>query len=775
MPELEKTATELCAYAAHKEVTIQTEERRVEKMYHKYEAAVQNGVETMSCGRVCTIGDHAQLRLRDLLKPSTGMDDQSVYTLDNDRFSPMTEEAEREGLAILANKVLTKNPNSSLNKMMKSAMSEVFHGDSSHIGSNSVPSKSAVDEKISSGIRKIVNNLKNNTVVSSSESPTTPALVHMTHHSWQQLKHILPILITSRSFFIVVIDNIEEIETTNDRKQNYILSFEEDVYRCITCIAGTLSEKASKLYKKLQQKGLNPKSSNRFLCPYPKIVVIKTYTSDEQHTEMKSAIEDIRKWVSFNFSDSAQHNFNTMIMNAVDQSAADIQTQIIKFITSDLNIPTPLSWELFRQMFSYVTKNVQIIQLEKAATIASLCDIATEEFPSVLNFYHEHGAFLYYADVEYLRNIIIIDPKWLQEMLNKIFITDNSSLPMWKRLTTQGILVAPLCEVLWHSDDVENLPTGMVQLLEKYNLAASITIDEEMSDYDGPKYFVPFVLKSKENAQPRQQMVGGLLTAPLHFIFPKIKHLPPGVFTNLIVALASKNIGSFKIDFKSEMCCDQITFWYGNGKRDKVILSANLTSISVVVERLKYCGDEYRARNFWSICQEILSILTTEIETVLQKTFKHIGTKPAFLCTCKSSQGGLPHYVSIDTDTKSTCNTLRCEEDSEYTIGGDYQLWLKMAPSSKEGKLLDSEIDGLTESLQQADQKRLTQALEITSIGSGTHFALLMSGWADATGPDSRSHLVYHLNRLDLIEAAYIINTGEYKKESERQYQCNCK
>ena len=87
-----------------------------------------------------------------------------------------------------------------------------------------------------------------------------------------------------------------------------------------------------------------------------------------------------------------------------------------------------------------------------------------------------------------------------------------------------------------------------------------------------------------------------------------------------------------------------------------------------------------------------------------------------------------------------------------------------MAASSKEGKLLDSEIDGLTETLQPAaDQKRLTQALEITSIGSGTDFTLLMSGWADATGSEARiRHMVYHLNRLDLTEAAYRINTGGY-------------
>ena len=754
--KLKAMTAEKCADASQPEFTIQTQERSVEIMYEKYDAAIQNGVEFMSCGRICGIGHTAQKFLRGLMKPSTGIDDQSVCTLDNDRFSPMTEEAELEGLAVLVN----KNVNSSLIKMIKkSDVSEVFHGDISDIA----PITSVVDEKISTGVRKIVASLKHNAFDHALISKTTPALIHTTCHSWQQQKHILPILITSRSFFFIVIDNVARVNTIQSGNTTDEITL-EDVYRCVTCITGALSYKASELYAKLNRKGLNHKSSTRYFCPYPKIVVVGTYGSDEEHTKVQSTVENIKKWVSVNCSDTVQHNFEAKVVNAVDQSADDIQALITKFVIHDLKIPTPLSWELFRQMFSYVTKNVPFIQLEKAATIASLCDIATDEFPSVLNFYHEHGAFLYYPDVEYLRNIIIIDPKWLQEMLNKIFTpVYQSSLPMWKRLTTQGILVAPLCEELWHSEEVKNLPTGMVKLLEKYHLATPIDIDEEMCDYDGNKYFVPSILKSKESTQPVKTAVR-LRTAPLHFIFPKTKHLPPGVFTNLIAALASKNTGSFDIDFKSEMCCNQITYWFRKGKQDKVILSATLTSITVVVERLKYCGDDYLERNFWSTCQEILSALTTQIKAVLEKSFKYFGFKLAFICTCRSSQGRLPHYVEISVDTQSTCNTVICEEFSEYTFSGDEQLWLKMAGvKHNEGRIFDSEISKLAELLKPVDQMRLTQALEVTLIDAGTSFPLIMSGWADATGGDARVHLVYHLNRLGLREAADGINKGGYK------------
>ena len=312
---------------------------------------------------------------------------------------------------------------------------------------------------------------------------------------------------------------------------------------------------------------------------------------------------------------------------------------------------------------------------------------------------------------------------------------------------------------MWHSEEVKNLPTGMVKLLEKYHLAASITIPpHELTNYAGPKYFVPFVLESsKENAQ-----AGGLHTAPLHFIFPKIKHLPPGVFANFIVGLVESKNETFRINFNSKLFCDQITCWFENSERDKVVLSATMASICVTVERLKPSENEYKTSNFWLTCQNILTSLTTQLE-MLGTSFGPI--KLAFCCTCKSSHGGLPHYVKISTDTKSTCNILRCEEDSDYTLNGDEQLWLKMAVTRHdEGKNFISVIKMLAVSLKPEDQKRLTEALEVPLYVQNTNFIFKMSGWADAAGADAHKHLVYHLNRLGLREVADGIDMGRDKK-----------
>ena len=167
-----------------------------------------------------------------------------------------------------------------------------------------------------------------------------------------------------------------------------------------------------------------------------------------------------------------------------------------------------------------------------------------------------------------------------------------------------------------------------------------------------------------------------------------------------------------------------------------------------------------------------MPLLITEIEAILQRSFKYITTTPAFCCTCLPE--GLPHYVAISTETKSTCDTLRCDEDTEYTLTGCQQLWLKMAtPSFKEGKLYESEIDGVVESLQTADWEKLTEALEITATNSDTDCKDLMSWWSQVTGSDTRKHLMYHLNRLGMTEAAQAIKKGIYcdKRAMEKEYK----
>ena len=734
-------------------------ETKIKRMCDDYEKAIQDGVENMSCGRIGIIGNGAPLELMTSL--IAGKDGRSVCTISNDKLCPASEQAELVVLGTLANKAIQQKPN-----LLKDIVAKAFSNESSdEMPKNAT--KNTIDDKISDDIKDVVAEVKYRALAYASESPTssTPAFIYITNHS-EQLKHLLPILITSRSIFLVAMDKADRTPDSNQ---------DEDVCRCIAYINSSLSEKASTLFHKLHNK--EGKSVPPYDCPYPKILIVGMYTSVEQRTHIQSRIDEVSKWIEKSCSDSAKQKCNAIVVNATtNQAVAEIEAQVANFITRDLIIPTPLSWELFRQIFSYVTKKeISTLSIDQVALIARLCDITPDEFPSVLNFLHEHGTLLYYANVEYLQNIVIVDPKWLQDKLCKIFTPppDQSSQPMWTWLLKQGILVAPLCEEMWQSEKVEGLPTGLAKLLEKYHLIAPIEIEKEICDFEGPKYFAPFALQSKRMPSPYPTS-SELQTAPLHFTFPVTKYLPLGVFTYLTAALASK--ADLKIDFENELFSDQVTFWYGNYNRDKVILSATLTSISVVVERMKCCGDEYETNNFWCTCKKVLSLVTSEIEAVLKKTFPHVQANPCFECTCVQER--LPHYVSINISanlhTENTCNALRCVKRKEYTLQANDQWWLQMAaPSVKNRKLFEAEIDGLLQFLKPEDCVKLCEALEITDSKHGIDFKILISCWSEKVGPDARVHLMFHLRRLGLGEAAFRMNKGILvdKKDAERELQ----
>ena len=78
------------------------------------------------------------------------------------------------------------------------------------------------------------------------------------------------------------------------------------------------------------------------------------------------------------------------------------------------------------------------------------------------------------------------------------------------------------------------------------------------------------------------------------------------------------------------------------------------------------------------------------------------------------------------------------------------------------GKLYESEINKVVESLKVADLSTLTDALEITVIDGGTDCKDLISWWSKVMGAEARKHFMYHLNRLGLAEAAQAINIGRH-------------
>ena len=109
-------------------------------------------------------------------------------------------------------------------------------------------------------------------------------------------------------------------------------------------------------------------------------------------------------------------------------------------------------------------------------------------------------AFLYFSDVEYIDDIIVLDPKWLLKKYQLLIL--NLKIVKFKHLyiclNSMAFLAQPLCERVWKSDDVEYLPEGLLESLKTRHLAAKINAREVMDNYVGNTYFVPLVLPSRK-------------------------------------------------------------------------------------------------------------------------------------------------------------------------------------------------------------------------------------------------------------------------------------
>ena len=281
-------------------------ETKIKRMCDDYEKAIQDGVEEMSCGRIGIIGNGAPLEL--MISLIAGKDGRSVCTISNDKLCPVSEQAELVVLGTLANKAILQKPN-----LLKDIVAKAFSNESSdEMPKNAT--NNTIDDKISDGIKNVVSEVKYRAHAYASESPNsgTPALIHITNHDHsEQAKHLLPILITSRSFFLIVI-NVNQMSDTN------LDELTSDICRCIAYINSSLSDKARKLFEKLPNKS---KSSRPSVCPYPKILIVGTYNSVEHRILMESRIESIKKWVKQNCSDSAQHKCNAITVNTTNNQA----------------------------------------------------------------------------------------------------------------------------------------------------------------------------------------------------------------------------------------------------------------------------------------------------------------------------------------------------------------------------------------------------------------------------------------------------------------------
>ena len=261
----------------------------------------------------------------------------------------------------------------------------------------------------------------------------------------------------------------------------------------------------------------------------------------------------------------------------------------IKNFANSLTVPTPLSWVALRQVLQKMSSSNPVLTYSQVKVIAEQCDIPEPVVPSVLHFYHQLGAMLHYVNIPSLANTVIIEPQWLIEQLRLLLMPawfghrQQHLQRFWNWLDEKGILCEELYQEIWKKSELVGGPQALVDLLDHFDLAKRIEkFPEDMSCYEGLKYFVPCFLKvqPKSDSESLSQFNRIREAADLHILF-NTNYVPPGFFVRLIALMTNHKEYIPLLDQKKKVYRNSIVFQCRD--IDRVTIYESLTSVSVKI------------------------------------------------------------------------------------------------------------------------------------------------------------------------------------------------
>ena len=410
---------------------------------------------------------------------------------------------------------------------------------------------------------------------------------------------------------------------------------------------------------------------------YPRVTIVGTHADQVRPFTMKAIRDELhKKCDDTDFQDILEEtlfvNNSTAGLGAnEDPAITQIRKRCHEF-GSKLEVDTPLSWILLRKTLKHIAGDRPVISYSDAADVAEECKIPLESLPSVLNFYHELGVFLFYSRVPGLSEKVIISPEWLVQQIGRLFHPDQQELKLQaprlrKRFKEEGVLEERLYKKVWE-DCAEVTSQEMMNLLDFFLLAIPMWKKHPVSNSLRKQYFVPVILTRK---QARHVNSYSRSCAPLHIIFPNTNYTPPGYFVRLIASLGKHP--KCEVDLQNNLHRNSITLLFGCdgiGKIDEITITESLKNISVSVFR----SIEKKNYDFSHVAKEIHMMLVKSLEEMKQ-WFPFVSTNLAFLCEGHECKAFSNHYVIIKDEHIST-SIARCQRNKIHKFPVQEQLWL---------------------------------------------------------------------------------------------------
>ena len=318
-----------------------------------------------------------------------------------------------------------------------------------------------------------------------------------------------------------------------------------------------------------------------------------------------------------------------------------------------------------------------VLRYSEVIAVAEACSVPISAIPSVLNFYHELGVFLYYSNIPSLQEVVIATPQWLVDHIAKLLaprgLEDHGRERQWSLFRQSGILTKILYTEVLKDSVIE--PQGVLDLLEYFLLAIPIETTC-IHPYIGKEYFIPCMLDTGSDSipchsseTPSQPSAVVHTAKPMHLIF-NTHYVPPGFYIRLLASIAKCEDCNIVFEQSSRYA---VTFDYQ--EVDEIAVREHTDSIEVQVTRALQGGPHVPP--FHRVCRNILELMNNSIQEV-DKWLPSVAVNTAFICSCCSSD--LPrHFVTFDQDVLTT-TTVRCRKKKRQQLGQlqSQEYWLNI-------------------------------------------------------------------------------------------------
>ena len=480
--------------------------------------------------------------------------------------------------------------------------------------------------------------------------------------------NILPAFLTKRTLFMLVFDASKNLATKLQfeairdgeivHTENYHLNTTELLLQWMASIDVHLS---------LRKAGAK-------VDPYPRIMLIGTHLDQlvSKGCNPKAILDSLHsQYKDKTYADLLMPSPGYIVDNTTaGQDKEDPAFQIIRecvhaFATPNFTVPTPITWVLFRKVMQTISQsNKPVMRISEVIAIAEACEIPPSAVPSVLNFYHELGVFLYYSKIPSLQEVVIATPQWLVNHLAKLLtphgLEDHGRERHWTLFREKGILTETLyTEIL---QDPVVVPQAVVDLLEHFLLAAPIKTTNEHPYDEGKEYFVPCMLEAPSESipyhSPSHLSTDAHTAKPMHLVF-NTHYVPPGFYVRLLASIAKHKGYGIVFEQTNRYA---VTFDYQEVY--EITVREHADCIEVQVTRTAQGGPHVPP--YYRVCRVILELMNTLIQEV-NIWLPSVSVKTAFVCSSCSSD--LPkHFVIFDQNALTT-TTVRCQKKKRQQLG----------------------------------------------------------------------------------------------------------